>query len=413
MTRAFLLAGESSGDLHGALLARELRRQCPGIHLCGVGGPKMAAEGVELILSSRELAVVGLVEVLNVLPRILGAYQTVSEALAGLRPDVFVPIDLPDFNFRLLRRSHRLGIPIAYYISPQLWAWRSSRVELVRRYVQRMIVIFPFEAEWYAERGVDVTWVGHPLLDVHAETLPFGAETLGERRARVREESFGPTDEGDGPCVAVLPGSRHSELRRIGPILAAARRRIDTERAGSGRPAIRWILGRAPFLDDSDLRVLLDTGPWTECSGWVALSAADLALLASGTATMEGLLLGTPMVVVYRISPVTYQIARRLIKVDHIAMANLVAGRGVVPEFVQADATPEAVADCAARLLDDDEARARMETELLGARETLGESGAPARAAQAVLEVIEDVREAKGEQRQGRAFQSVHRSSTS
>lgn len=400
MTRAFLLAGETSGDVHGALLARELRRLRPDLELYGVGGPRMEAAGVQLILSSRDIAVVGLVEVLSVLPRILKAYEAVSEFLGNTRPDVFVPIDFPDFNFRLLRRAHRLGIPIAYYISPQLWAWRSGRVEWIRRYVQRMIVIFPFEAEWYAERGVPVRWVGHPLVDHDARHDTTEPPEIRRHRLRGELRANAALDRDEGgtrPLVSILPGSRNSEVQRIGPVLAGARRHVDAARERAGLPPVQWVLGCAPSLADHALAQLRSVGPWDECDGWTALSIADLAILASGTATLEGLLLGTPMVVVYRMSPVTYRIARRLIQVEHIAMANLVAQETLVPELVQDEANPQAVAAHALDLLDRPEARVHMEAGLLRARSRLGGPGAAARAAAAVLEVMQTRKEAHHE----------------
>jgi lipid-A-disaccharide synthase len=387
MRRALLVAGESSGDLHGSLLARELQRRAPDLELFGVGGREMEAAGVELILRSEELSVVGLLEVLEVLPRILRAYETVQAALAERRPDVFVPIDFPDFNFRLLPRAYRLGIPTAYYVSPQVWAWRLGRIAWLKRYVRRMIVIFPFEKQLYESRGVPVSWVGHPLVD---RIAPADG---GARGREDRRRALG-LDPGR-PVVALLPGSRRSEVARIEPVLRETRERIDQGRREAGREPVQWLVGRAPGLPDGLLDRL--TPPAAAPAGIPpggreALEAADLALVASGTATLEASLLGTPVIVVYRMHPLTYAIARRLVRVDRIAMANLVAGERVVPEFVQDAAVPAAIAGEALRLLDHPEELGRIRGELIRARERLGPPGAAGRAAEAVLEVMEEAR---------------------
>lgn len=375
MKRAFLVAGESSGDLHGALLAEELRRRAPHIELFGVGGPRMAEAGVELVVRSDDLAVVGVAEVLSMLPRILTALRCVDRAFRELRPQVFVPIDYPDFNFRLLPRARARGIPIAYYIGPQVWAWRSSRIAVLRRHVQRMIVIFPFEEALYREQGVPVTWVGHPLVD----RVP--ADLASWRRTLRTEHGV----DASRTVVSWLPGSRPSELTRLAAVLHAARARLDHDTVPGGRPL--WILGRAPGLPDSAFSGLERDAQ--AASGLEALGLADLSVTASGTATLEGLLTGTPMVVVYRVNRLTYALARRLVRVPHIAMANLVAGERVVPELVQHEATPDRIATEVRRLLSNPEERRRIRVRLESARARLGAPGAAGRAAEAVLEVLE------------------------
>ncbi|MEZ4653973.1 MAG: lipid-A-disaccharide synthase [Candidatus Eisenbacteria bacterium] len=372
MKRAFLLAGESSGDLQGALLARELKTRRPDLELWGVGGERMAAEGVRLVLNADALAVVGFAEVVSILPRILQALRTVGRSLAKLRPDVFVPIDYPDFNFRLLAPARRLGIPIAYYISPQVWAWRSGRVHTLRRHVDRVIVIFPFEEAIYRDHDVPVTWVGHPLVD-----------RLPEEPERWRAELRARLVPGSETAIALLPGSRRGEVARIAPLLRAVRQRIE---AAAERP-LRWIVGQASGLPTALLQGIARDA--AIAPGFEALAAADLALVASGTATLESLLVGTPSIVVYRTSPVTYQIARRLVKVPHIAMANLVAGQRLLPEFVQDAADPEAIASVARSWIGDAQERERIRLELLAARASLGPPGAAGRAADVVLEVME------------------------
>jgi len=391
MTRAFLLAGESSGDLQGALLARELLARQPDLEIHGVGGERMAAAGVRLIRDSSTLSVVGFSEVVSMLPRLLRALREVRRAIDELRPDVFVPIDYPDFNFRLLRHVHRRGVPIAYYIGPQVWAWRAGRIDVLKRYVDRVIVIFPFEESIYRERGVPVTWVGHPLVDRVPEDvegwrrevqsrLGVSVSVSDPRDPRARDGAPVELGKSTGPAVALLPGSRRSEIGRIAPLLAQVRERID-----AGAPGVQWIVGQA---DAIDRELLIEIAPnATLCPGLDALAAADLAVIASGTATLEALLAGTPSIVVYRTSALTYEIARRLVKVPHIAMANLVAGERVLPELIQDEADPEEIARLALEWIRDPSRRDAVRSKLLAARERLGPRGAAGRAAEAVLEV--------------------------
>jgi lipid-A-disaccharide synthase len=379
MKRILLLAGEASGDLHGAILARALLAQRSDLELWGVGGEQMEAAGVRLLLRSEQLAVVGLLEVLRRAPRVLGALATVRRFLREARPDLFVPIDFPDFNFRLLRTAHRHGVPIVYYISPQIWAWRGGRIRTIQRYVRRMVVIFPFEEELYRRAAVPVRWVGHPLVD----RIP-PARTPEEERSSL---GHGVT----GPVVALLPGSRESEVRRMGPLLCAVRERVDALRRTAGAPPVHWLVGRAPGLKEDLLRVLAPSGFSAEhvLPGVEAMRAADLSLAASGTVTLEAALLGRPIIVFYCVNALTYAIARRLVRVDHIAMANLLAGERVVPEFVQRAATPAALAAETQRLLEDPQARAVMRAGLMRARASLGPPGAGQRAASAIVEVLE------------------------
>jgi lipid-A-disaccharide synthase len=399
MKRILLLAGETSGDMHGAILARALLRRRPDLELWGVGGERMEEAGVRLFLRSEDLAVIGLLEVVSRAGRLLRALTRARRALEELRPHLFVPIDYPDFNFRLLPVATRLKIPTAYYISPQVWAWRPGRIAQLKRHVRRMIVIFPFEARLYENASVPVTWVGHPLIDVIAPAESPEVERV--KRGLPAEPA----------AVALLPGSRASEVRRIGPLLSATRRWVAERRAAEGMVPVRFALGRAPGLEEEVLRAAgLLTGSANPpargdaaggrptaadpdridgLSGVDALRCAELGLVASGTATLEATLLGRPVMVVYRMNPVTYALARRMVKVEHIAMANLLAGRRLVPEYVQDAARPEVLGAQVQRLLLDPEARETLRAGLLEARRTLGPPGAADRAAQAVLEVLE------------------------
>ncbi len=367
---AFLLAGEASGDLQGSLLAEQLRRERPDIELYGVGGDRMEAAGVELIFRSDELAVVGLVEVLRMLPHIFQALDQVRDFLSARRPDVFIPIDYPDFNLRLLPHAYRLGIPIVYYIGPQLWAWRRERLDWLARYLTHMIVIFPFEEDLYKSKGVPVTWVGHPLV----EKVP------ADKSAWRRELRTDAGLDDAKPVLAILPGSRRSEIRRIAPVLADSVSRLRETLS----PAPQLVVGQASGLK-LDVREVLGLPEAAVLDGFEALGCADMAWAASGTATLEALLVETPTIVVYRVQGLTYQIAKRAIRVPHIAMANLVAGDRVFPELVQDEARPETVASITREWLESESVLAGIRTRLAAARAALGEPGAIGRAARTVL----------------------------
>jgi lipid-A-disaccharide synthase len=366
--------GEPSGDLYAGALARELRRLDPAIAVTGFGGAHLRAAGATLVGDFSGLSVTGLLEVARVLPRTYAVYKRLVADMKATRPDALVAVDFPDFNFRLAHAARALDIPVIYYISPQLWAWRPGRIKTMRRIADRVLVIFPFEETIYRDARVPVEWVGHPLLDVTDPVEPRGPflARLGLDPAR--------------PVVALLPGSRRNELRAILPGLSAAARIIATS-----VPGTQFVLARAPHLPDEllapittmrDLRVVLVDG-----SADNVLAAANVALLASGTVTVQAALRGCPMVVVYRLSPLTYRLGRPFVQVDTFAMVNLVAGRKVVPELIQDEFTPERVAEEALTLLRDREAAARMRAELLSVRAKLGESGASARAARAVMDV--------------------------
>ena len=372
--RVMISCGEPSGDLYAGALARELGRLDPGIALTGFGGAHLRAAGASLIGDFSGLSVTGLLEVARVLPRTYAVYKRLVADMKATRPDALVAVDFPDFNFRLAHAARALGIPVVYYISPQLWAWRPGRMKTMRRITDRVLVIFPFEEKMYRDAGVPVEWVGHPLLDV--------ADPVEPRERFLRRLGLDPAR----PVVALLPGSRRNELRAILPGLAAAARIIATS-----VPGTQFVLARAPHLPDDLLATIATmTVPRVvivEGGADNVLAAADVALVASGTVTVQAALHGCPMVVVYRLSPLTYRIGRPFVQVDTFAMVNLVAGRKVVPELMQDDFTPERVAHAALTLLRDPDARARTRAELLSVRAKLGEPGASARAARAVIDV--------------------------
>lgn len=378
-----LSCGEPSGDLYAGALTAALRALDPGVRVSGMGGDQVAAAGAELVRHFGGISVTGLLEVVRLLPRTYETYRTLVRHAETTRPDVFVAVDFPDFNFRLARALRRRGIPVVYYISPQLWAWRPGRMQTMRAVADRVLVIFPFEAEIYERAGVPVEWVGHPLLDLQTLPPPRGPflEAAG-------------LDPGQ-PVIALLPGSRANEVRAILPGLAAAAARIHGELPGS-----QFIVPRAPHVDDrllAPLEGLRARGvPVAVLEGQAdaVLACADVAAVASGTVTVQAALHECPMVVVYRLSPLTYRLGRRFVTVDTFAMANLVAGRQVVPELIQDGFTPSAVAGQVTRLLRQPAARDGMRAELRAVRQRLGTPGASQRAARAILAVAQAPRRA-------------------
>ena len=370
--RLLLSCGEPSGDLYAGALTRELRTLSPGISVAGLGGPEFAAAGGRLIADYRGLAVTGLTEAIGKLPKSLATLRQLVSDARRERPDALVVIDSPDFNLPLTRRIRKLGVPVVFYISPQIWAWRAGRLKTIREVAARVLVIFPFEEKIYKDAGVPVEFVGHPLVDLAVSVEPR-AELL--RRLGLAASR---------PVVAVLPGSRTNEVRRIlGDLMAAA------AQIRSRVPGAQFVVARAPHLDDDLFTVAKSISGCTIVEGQTdaALEAADLALTASGTATVQAALHDTPMVIVYRLSPLTYRLGRPLVKVDTYGMVNLIAGERVVPELIQDAFTPGAVADEAVSILTDRARALRIREGLARVRERLGGTGASRRAAEAILKV--------------------------
>ena len=366
--------GEASGDLYGGALADAMHQLDPDVEVFGFGGGRMEAAGARLVGDYRGFSVTGLVEALRVLPKSWKMLRALSAEAERVRPDVFVAIDFPDFNFRLLPVMKRLGVPVVYYVSPQLWAWRPGRLETLKQYVSRMLVIFPFEQAIYEKAGVPVEFVGHPLVDL--------AVAGRGRTETLNGAGLNPLK----PVVALLPGSRPNELTQILPTLADAAMLIRRQ-----VPEAQFLVARAPALDDALFapleRLRLAGVPFSVMTSAAddVLSAADVVVTASGTATVQAALHGRPMVIVYRLAPLTFAIGRRFVRVHSYGMVNLVAGEAVVPELIQDAFTPESVARETVILLTDEPRAAGMRRALAGVRARLGAPGASARAAAAVL----------------------------
>lgn len=374
MPSVMIACGEPSGDLYAGALARELQHLSPGVRVAGLGGEHLRAAGAELVGDYRGLSVTGLVEAIRVLPRAWAVHRALVERARRDRPDALVVIDFPDFNFRLARSLHPLGIPVVYYVCPQVWAWRTGRLRAMKRLVDRALVIFPFEAAIYRDAGIPVEFVGHPLLDL----MPASAG----RQALASEWGL----DAAAPIVALLPGSRPNELRGTLPTIAAA-----VPRLAARVPGVQFVVARAPSLSDALFAPLRGVrgSRVVEIAGRAddVLSAADAVVTASGTATVQAAIHERPMVIVYRLSPMTYRLGKRFVKVDTYGMANLVAGQRIVPELIQDAFTPEAVAHETARYFEDPAHAERTRAALAGVRARLGERGASRRAAEQVLAV--------------------------
>ena len=373
MSKVLISCGEPSGDLYAGALAAALRELDPGTRVVGLGGDHLRSGGAELAAHYRGLAATGLSEALAVVPRSYAVYREMVARARAERPDVFVAVDFPEINFRIAGAVRRLGIPVVYYIGPQLWAWRRGRIGTMRRLVDLALVIFPFEENLYREAGIPVEFVGHPLLELSAPTEARGPllHSLGLDR--------------EAPTVALLPGSRPNEVRAILPDVARAADLV-RERV----PAAQFVVARAPDLDDTLLApvgslVASGAAAVVESRTDDVLAASDAVITASGTATVQSAIHQRPMVIVYRLSALTYRIVKTFSHVRHAGMANLIAGERVVPELIQDAFTPAAVADEVVAFLTDAGLAERTRTALGRVRQRLGSPGASRRAAARIL----------------------------
>ncbi len=368
--RVLLVAGEASGDLHGAALVRALQRRVPAIEVWGVGGQQLRAAGMRILVDAASVATMGFTETFGTIGRLVRLYWRLVRFLDEQRPDLVVLIDYPEFNLLLARQAKRRGIRVFYFIGPQVWAWRRGRVRKIRRRVDRMGLVLPFEPALYNDGRELATFIGHPLLDVVRATC-----SRDETRRRYGLDC-------GRPLLALLPGSRKKEVRYLLPPMGAAAALL----AAEGWQAV---LALAPGLDPADAAKALNGQvpgfPLVSDDTYNLVAAADAAIVASGTATLETALLGCPMVIVYRMSPLTYWLARRLVQVDWIGMPNIILRRSVFPELIQAAATPGAMAAAVRSLL---ERRAELADALTALRASLGDPGAAERAADLALELV-------------------------
>jgi len=370
-----IIAGEASGDQHGAKLVRAMQQKKPALSFCGIGGPALRQAGVLILVDAAELAVVGITEVFSKIPAILKGMGIIKRLLKSLKPDLLILIDFPDFNLHIAAQAKKLGIPVLYYISPQIWAWRRGRGKRIAKLVDHMAVILPFEAQFYQEFKVPVTFVGHPLLD---DALPTAGQAL---KVSVQNP----------PVIGLLPGSRESEIVRLLPIMLDAgdilKQRLNhvtfaISRAGSvQRALIEDIVGRHPGWDDVDV---ISTGVET------VLERCDAVIAASGTVTLQAAIHGIPMVIIYKVSPVSAWLGKLLVRVPHVGLVNLVAGQSLVPELLQDDATGDKIARAIHTMIDDGDQLNHLRHRLIALRDELGGPGASERVADLALGMIND-----------------------
>ena len=370
-----IVAGEASGDMHGANLVREMLKIDPSLNFYGIGGNKLREEGVKLLANASDMAVVGLTEVVSKLGSILKIMGMMKKSLDERRPDLVILIDYPDFNLPLAKAAKKRGIKVFYYISPQVWAWRKSRIGQIKKTVNKMAVILPFEVDTYGREGFAVNYVGHPLLDM---------VKLNYSKQESRKK-FGLAE--NKITIGILPGSRLSEVRKLMPELLRA-----AEILSQKMPDVQFVLPLADTLEETSVTEIISsfTVKVHVISGhtYDVISCADLALVASGTATLETALLGVPMVIVYKISLLSYVIGRLIVDVKNIGLANILAGKTIVPELIQGDACGERIAGEAMAILTNEEKKLEMIRELAAIRARLGEPGAAIRAAQIAYDMI-------------------------
>jgi lipid-A-disaccharide synthase len=370
-----LSAGEASGDRHAADLFSALKQLVPGVRGIGMGGAAMRKAGVDLRCDSSGIGVIGLVEIARHYGEIRAALRLMQDIVREEKPDLLICVDYKEFNFRLAKAAKACGVPVLFYVSPQVWAWRPGRVKTYGRIVDHMAVIFPFEVPFYEAYRVPVTYVGHPLA---GKVKP----TLNRKAAR---EKYGLS--GNGPVIGLLPGSRANEIKRLFPVILEAAGRLAREFEGA-----RFVLFQAPSVTDAALQDRL-----AECGldlriikgqDYDALHGCDAVITVSGTATLEVALLGVPMAIVYRLAPISYWLGRLLVRIPYIGLPNILAGRHIVREFIQHEATPENIAGEIGKILREPAYAAAIRRELHGVREKLGERNGTAELARLAAEML-------------------------
>lgn len=376
--KILIIAGEASGDLHGSGLIREIKKINPKVEFFGIGGEKMKKEGVELCFHIDRLSFMGFWEVLKNLSFVRKVMKTMSSVLESKKPHLAILIDYPGFNLRFARKIRDAGIPVVYYISPQVWAWGGNRVKKMKGLIDKMVVIFPFEKPIYDRYDIDCEFVGHPLLEV---TRPVLSEEDFRRKFDIGKNEV---------VVGLLPGSRWQEVEKILPLMLESVRLLNTR-----IKSLRLILGLAPTIKKEGIEDLTNLSKLplilVKNLTYDVMKHSDLLLIASGSATLECAILGTPFLVLYRTSFWTYLVAKSLINIPNIALANVVAGKKIVPEFIQNKAIPQKIADEMYEILNDKNRYKAIRNELEKVREKLGEEGASAKAAQIIVQMISDI----------------------
>ena len=371
-----IIAGEASGDLHGSKLVLAMREKNRNLFFCGIGGKALKDAGVKIIVDASKLSVVGLTEVFSKMPSLFRGMALCKKLLNSLKPDLLIIIDFPDFNLNVAGVAKKAGIPVLYYISPQLWAWRPGRVNKIRKLVDHVAVILPFEEDFYKRHQVKVSFVGHPLLDTHPSS----------------EQSMIVTNTGDIPAIGLLPGSRDREIARLLPVMLQSARILLKRNS-----RIKFIISAALSVERKFVEAIVEEHRGEHNFELVSepvenvLKRCRLAVVASGTATLEAAIFGVPMIIIYKMSPITYWLGRMLVRsrVKYFGLVNLIAGREISPELLQGEASSKKIADMAFEMLNDASGLEEIKNELLGLKDVLGGSGASKRVADIALSMME------------------------
>lgn len=369
-----IIAGETSGDLHGAKLVKAMQKKNKGLFFCGIGGQALKETGVDILIDAHEISVVGITEVFSKIPNILRSLRMVKKSFKTMRPDLLILIDFPDFNLHVAATAKKIGIPVLYYISPQIWAWRPGRVKKIDKLVDHMAVILPFEENFYRKQKIPVTFVGHPLLE---NSLPT--------KEMIRDKWMDNI-----PAIGLLPGSRHGEIERHLPVMIDAAR-ILLKKIGT----IKFIISLSPDVEEKHIKDIVKKYKgdvdFEIAAGNVrkVFERSKVVVAASGTVTLESAISGTPMVIIYKVSPMSFRLGKAMIRVKNIGLVNLIAGKEIVPELIQEKASSNRIADAVSKMLSDPSGLKQLSLELLDIRDKLGGPGASERVADIAFGMLE------------------------
>ena len=373
--RVMIIAGETSGDMHGAKLVGAMQKKNKDLFFCGIGGKALREAGVNILIDAHEISVVGITEVFSKIPNILKSLRMVKKTFKAMRPDLLILIDFPDFNLHVAGTAKKMGIPVLYYISPQIWAWRPGRAKKIDKLVDHMAVILPFEEDFYRKHRIPVTFVGHPLME---NNLPAKQEI---------EDKW----MGDIPVIGLLPGSRRGEIERHLPVMINAARILLKK-----VKIIKFIISLSPDVEEKHVKEIVQKhkgeADFEISAGDVrkVLAQSKIVMAASGTVTLESAISGTPMVVIYKVSPLSYRLGKAMIRVENIGLVNLIAGKKIVPELIQEEASATRIADTVIKMLSDPLGLKQLSLELLSLRDKLGGPGASGRVADIAFHMLDE-----------------------